>query len=269
MNSQNTIIHFCLLLWTSFSLPVQGANIQDPWIQCPGPPPPQTAGYPAGRSARDYATNLQLCSYVYGATYNVGCFCPDANAGFVTCDEQEADPALYHATPNVGVLQASSFPLYCQQTCHCLDVEATTQQGGVQASQESQQGNTAGQVGENLANTTIGNGGDIELYNASTTSNSSSEYGQAEACSASCALNSDCSTNCACKPQSQVYEPGSGIIYFNLACASSLGGRKRDSDSFPCVCNGTYVSHACCDAHDGMVWESEDMKLGQVLSSEL
>jgi hypothetical protein len=32
----------------------------------------------------------------------------------------------------------------------------------------------------------------------------------------------------------------------------------------PCPCNTTYVSQACCDGHDGMIWEAPELKLGEL-----
>ena len=33
---------------------------------------------------------------------------------------------------------------------------------------------------------------------------------------------------------------------------------------FPCPCNCTYVSNACCDAPSGIVYEAPDLRLGSL-----
>ena len=43
---------------------------------------------------------------------------------------------------------------------------------------------------------------------------------------------------------------------------------ERDTDDasgWPCACNASYISHACCDAGDqGLVWEEQTLALGQL-----
>ncbi|KAI9681395.1 MAG: hypothetical protein M1817_002678 [Caeruleum heppii] len=45
-------------------------------------------------------------------------------------------------------------------------------------------------------------------------------------------------------------------------------GNSSDDDGaggrWGCACNGTYVSRACCDSEDGMVWEAVDLRLGRL-----
>ena len=65
----------------------------------------------------------------------------------------------------------------------------------------------------------------------------------------------------------------SGLLQFdaggNLAGSfgNSLGKRDWDwsrgeEEDWPCPCNETYVSHACCEARNGMVWEGRGGYLG-------
>ena len=37
-----------------------------------------------------------------------------------------------------------------------------------------------------------------------------------------------------------------------------------ESDNWPCACNTTYISHGCCDAQDGMIWEAPHLMLGEL-----
>ena len=40
-------------------------------------------------------------------------------------------------------------------------------------------------------------------------------------------------------------------------------------ERWPCPCNGTYVSYACCDVQDGLVWEDKDRWLGRLDTDDL
>ncbi|KAI9893723.1 MAG: hypothetical protein M1814_005939 [Vezdaea aestivalis] len=44
-----------------------------------------------------------------------------------------------------------------------------------------------------------------------------------------------------------------------------LGGRSVQAEESHCVCNSTYVSAACCQATDGLVWEAPNFKMGILL----
>ena len=48
------------------------------------------------------------------------------------------------------------------------------------------------------------------------------------------------------------------------------GGGKRDVEvpkqmNWLCPCNATYVSRSCCGVSDGLVWEPQDLKLGELV----
>lgn len=86
-------------------------------------------------------------------------------------------------------------------------------------------------------------------------------------CGNSCTTNKDCNTSgkssCMCSAQSEQYQPGSGTVAFVAACIISMSGKREES--MPCPCNGSYVSHGCCGSEDGVVWEAEEFKLGELL----
>ena len=68
-----------------------------------------------------------------------------------------------------------------------------------------------------------------------------------------------------CSTQSERYQPGSGTVAFVAACIISIsGGGGKRHDTRPCPCNATYVSYGCCGAVDGLVWEEEHFKLGEL-----
>ncbi|KAI9679217.1 MAG: hypothetical protein M1817_005236 [Caeruleum heppii] len=103
-------------------------------------------------------------------------------------------------------------------------------------------------------------------------------------CKGSCtAVTQQCSNrdggSCRCTAR-PLGSPHGNIFHFFGACAAvhtrkKLGGHvKRDErgsmvweggeETWPCPCNATYVSHQCCDSATGVVWEREEMKLGEL-----
>ena len=78
--------------------------------------------------------------------------------------------------------------------------------------------------------------------------------------------------NCQCKAN-PVDGFGAGNPAFYLSSCVSvqtrLGGKvKRELIDWPCPCNASYVSQACCEAEQGLVWEPRDLKRG-VLALEV
>ena len=81
-----------------------------------------------------------------------------------------------------------------------------------------------------------------------------------------------------CSVRSEQYLPGKGTVAFLAGCIISMvaagNGKKNprglmgvdgDGGGRACPCNSTYVSLACCAAGDGVVWEGEGYKLGELL----
>ena len=112
-------------------------------------------------------------------------------------------------------------------------------------------------------------------------------------CSAgACSIGQACSgTNCLCQVTAAQYVPGAGTSQYYAECGlrlnitspqtgpfseifgSSSGGsdgglkavkRGQSSEAPACPCNTTYVSHSCCDAESGIVWEAPELKLGEM-----
>ena len=102
---------------------------------------------------------------------------------------------------------------------------------------------------------------------------------------ASCTGQEDCRGIPGVREDYQCIEPSSSLIAkfglgldpvaptaicWTLALASELGrnrrlgGRSEIMENLACACNATYISAACCDTGDGLVWEGIEMKLGSL-----
>ena len=114
--------------------------------------------------------------------------------------------------------------------------------------------------------------------------------GWANSCGSNCTSQADCkggaggNGNCTClAAQKGTFEPGIGAMAFVAACIVSMagskgggvgGGGKRSltgegmgegEGGWACPCNATYVSRGCCGVGDGLVWEAEEFKLGELV----
>ena len=48
---------------------------------------------------------------------------------------------------------------------------------------------------------------------------------------------------------------------------NNWNGGKRDV-VLPCPCNSTYISHSCCGAKGGLVWEPAGFNLGKLVGGD-
>ncbi|KAI9673855.1 MAG: hypothetical protein M1817_002061 [Caeruleum heppii] len=110
-------------------------------------------------------------------------------------------------------------------------------------------------------------------------------------CGAQCLSNRDCRgdgspTGCRCVAVGMADARAQGLdpVFPQAACLLAtlavakakprIGGRRRGvqpdalASSIACACNQTYVSRACCEKVDGLVWEAPGMKLGRLGRSE-
>ena len=99
------------------------------------------------------------------------------------------------------------------------------------------------------------------------------------ACSGNAYCRSQQAPRCVCAASSQVgmdrgvFRGSCGMIMTGNSQLGSLsrGGRKRSdiqevaNGLFQCACNSSYVSGACCDSNDGLVWEDPDFFLGKLV----
>jgi hypothetical protein len=241
----------------------------DPYIVCLGSLPGADVGWPTNYSPDNYGGSLlSLCSAANGnAGANVGCICT-TSAGELHCDAGVADSNLYNAPP---LTTGQTFTELCKSGCYCQ-----YQTGSLRAIQfnrtnrpspwENPPPNTAtgGAGGSNGASSSSTGGGPNPLANIANT--------YINQCGNNCTTNADCTggSDCTCRAQSQQVVPGAGAgvgtVQYLAACIIMLSTGvpgKRD-EAWPCPCNATYVSHGCCDAKDGMVWESWNNKLGEL-----
>ena len=255
---------------------------QDAFIKCQGIVPNHAHGLPRGYNTEDYFNVMQLCSAKDGNVKNVGCACVSSNPDSLYCFPAVADPILYNAR-----LQPSgkSFRSFCYDHCECVDIDiaraARDRSGNARGGQRTNQRtggadvtSTGGGAGAGSAS-----GSGQTLYDPESAWESPGPEAGPEAASVAvshgqcwnnCTSNADCAKvgekGCMCSTRSEQYQPGSGTVAFVAACIMSMagGGGKREVAG-PCPCNATYVSHACCGSADGMVWEEERFKLGELL----
>ena len=208
----------------------------------------------------------------------MGCFC-DHPYRSVQCNELRGDPHLWSAATVVVDLDSGQqiwITLYdlCLHLCFCSSATkrraARNETGRLQNSHKALSSDTNG-ISENR----VGNEFDRALLSSSPTSQqgteASTEHSPLESpplgtCGSSCTSGADCqggTTGCTCKTQKESYVMGKRTANFLAACMISLGG-KREEDT-PCPCNVSYVSYACCGSKDGLVWENETFKLGELL----
>ena len=75
----------------------------------------------------------------------------------------------------------------------------------------------------------------------------------------------------ACFPVAGLSSAGGLAVAFGLGkrgnpteLGSGFDAAAASSSSWPCVCNATYVSRACCGSADGLVWEDAGGRLGRL-----
>ena len=185
------------------------------------------------------------------------------------CEEAVADPVLWAA---VSISDGSPFPQICEMACVCTNV------GDARAGREEGwqgeafvDGRWGTHVEGEVAESSSGDDGANEVK-APGGGDAAPQYaapvaGVQNQCGGNCTGSGGCgdasSKGCMCLTQSEQYQPGEGTVAFVAACVVSLGGKRQEGR--PCPCNGTYVSHACCGARDGLVWEGEEFKLGELV----
>jgi hypothetical protein len=109
---------------------------------------------------------------------------------------------------------------------------------------------------------------------------------QSSTCGGKCTNFQDCADDvtipCRCKVHPEAHELlksgfnprylspvavclGATFMAAGLSFKSRLGLKRRDLDlSDGCPCNSTYVSYACCESPNGIVWEPLEQKLGEL-----
>ena len=270
----------------------------DPYIICEGYGPNHTEGLPTAYDEDVYITSLAVCSAAHGARQNIGCACTEDNRHALYCDEHIADGTLWNAVfkstdpddVDIAIRQGFEngeipFEEYCYEQCWCADPETAYQ--AMETIQDPSVSTSAGVDGR------VPPAGDYSGTAASVRTNSGNSFGagaiegttQAQGqpavqnqCGNTCKTGNDCqnpaaakgNSSCTCRTQSSQFQPGAGTVAFVAACLINMAspGGKRDEE-WPCPCNGSYVSHGCCGASGGMVWEAVEFKLGELVTEEL
>ena len=294
-------IHVTFTVYSIFFstlLPTTNANFPqtpDSYMVCGGDvPQSNTWGpFPPGYSPDDYRDNLDLCSVAYGkvnadgSPRNVGCRCYYSGQSTPGCPRVFADQTL---STWQGLWHGWDFPRLCaERLCACTDNETAA---GYR---------NAGQLGNAVFDyVSVLNHKPSGVYPYLPGAESSEEEEDAtsdpgsgdyfnisssvgDTCGATCTSNSQCSLgsapvnttstlSCSCQVQSSTLIPGNvGTAYANVvhaaACIISGLGKKRDEPDL-CPCNTTYVSEACCNSRNGMVWELPEMYRGRLQQTD-
>lgn len=255
-----TLLFVCLLTPMARASTLLERKIYDPYIVCANPPPP-IYSFPAGYSFFDYPNTLDLCSAANGLRgRNVGCFCSNPHDE-VHCDSDRADPTLAGTTlsssQNGTLIHVESFLDFCNIACYCADAKSAAR------ARTRPYRHASGLDRVLNARPSPYN------HNSPPSDAATSPESFSTQCATNCTKNADCAggeNGCTCKTQSEQYVPGKGMVMFTAACIISLGGKREEQR--PCPCNETYVSHACCGSPDGIVQESSQLKLGEVLVTD-
>ena len=248
----------------------------DPFIVCSGPRITRQDGLPLGYSEETYSTALALCSLAHGAPQNAGCSCI-SSGGRVYCDENVADSTLFNAWIQNGMMTIAG---YCTNIgCYCRTMREE-QNANSNTQTASASINIASPLPSRVVNPLYDSTGPNPFRDIaggfSTTDQS---------CGVGCRSDKDCQScapdqitadkyHCRAAQQSK-FNPTTGAATFFSMClisasTSSLNGKnngiggKRDVE-FPCPCNTTYISHSCCGANDGLVWEPVGFNLGKLV----
>ena len=235
--------------------------------------------------------NQQLCPQG-GAQYNLGCKCDSGEHQPPLClSANGADNTLYdweELDPTIA-MGHSSFVAWCQDVCICIDEETAAEFQAKTPTQQAAQRLDGLDDWEVEFLQSIGRDPDAGKpgYNAPTNMTTAGAPTSDSQCTAgTCSVGSACgSENCTCQVTAAQYVPGAGTTKYTAQCGArfqfvgatsnpfgALGGgssrrlMSRDKhDAVYCPCNTTYISQKCCDAKDGLVWESSEFKLGELV----
>ena len=257
----------------------ESMRTQDPYISCFGQVPNNSNGLPAGYSPQTYYNPMQLCSALNGASNHVGCVCATSRENSFRCHQRIADPQLWSA---VVTSSGKNFTTLCRESCECTN-SRNAEEDRLQADLEYHYGRgRQGNRNSSQDNYHDPGDGNYQVFQGAQEQGIEHDQGWTHAdtlnkdpvakdqCGMNCTTNADCGVGgkgCMCSTQSEQYQPGSGTVAFLAACIISMAGSlPRREENRPCPCNATYVSHACCGVADGLVWEGEEFKLGELLT---
>ncbi len=260
----------------------------DPYIECRGPPVGHPDGLPQQFSEIIYSDALTLCSAFQGAPQNVGCYCPAEDTD-VVCDESLADPALYHAPLS---WREGTLAYFCSTlACNCpkrhhrpstvvrLASASATRTADPRVTNPYYQYFTGPNAFRSAAWDPLGGFDPLRDF-------AGSAVGTTQ-CGIGCSSDEECQScttdksagdqySCRAAAKSKV-NPAVGAATFLSMCLrnAALSGQMQKNKEYagkrdvalPCPCNSTYISHGCCGAKDGLVWESAGSNLGRLFNN--
>ncbi|KAI9725325.1 MAG: hypothetical protein M1828_003340 [Chrysothrix sp. TS-e1954] len=285
---------FIGLLAASFCSAFPGNPIQffDDYIECFGDVPTEAAGWPQGRDPWDYRDNMDLCAASGRHDYNMGCQCTGPG-GITQClVDNGGDSVLLNARVRSRAVVDGmiSFHDWCKIHCICkkeeeaeeLDDETDAQRGISADDPITDPPDQTGDlvtpplpIGLNLnTSAAIANFRAFRGHLNDSLSELNAPYGGVCNATSSCNLNTDCqvpddssalSKDCRCQIWGSQLDPATHAVRYWARCGLTFHLPHKRDEEVPCPCNGTYVSHACCDSRDGLVWEAPELKLGELV----
>ena len=219
-----------------------------------------------------YVSQVDVC-YVGSSLPNAGCACMkmSRDGHRVVCTTPPGNSEL-HMPGSSGV----SVVDWCERTCFCGDRDESPMarnEKALEAARKSAEKlkdiSRQAQAKQFLAKSSL-----FSRF-SKTRTRKGNEY--------ACTSSMSCPEGMVCKTDvhDSAYENISPLPLFDqFSCVVMSAGRSalgqgldscslcgRDElvlDSTACACNVTYVSRACCDSNDGIIWEAVERKLGQV-----
>ena len=184
----------------------------------------------------------------------MGCRCDQAS-GRAECSPALGDPEL-HLVPWLRDL--------CRDNCGCREDDTDSESDRSDATQRGFRGPVAHQLSNTPWNTDSEDSGvsGQELISRldSLTSSSALCYGE---CSRNYLGCGDLENGCRCVARRRNHKIS--IVGCRIPWLSGYYGGKRGLAMDPnevCFCNSTYISQACCEVSDGLVFESPQLMLG-------
>lgn len=245
----------------------------DPYIMCLGAPPSPLAGWPPYRPFSSYVSNQQLCAAVGGAQYHLGCDCATAGGPVLCSLAHGGDYTLFTARMNPNFADGhDTFKGFCLDSCICRDAWTGTDfQQYTPAQQAATRFDESVPSAHTFINGTLPNDpfGNLPAeVGSSGTVPDGTDVEMVDLCNQPCTTGTMChATGCLCRVTGAQWMPSVGQIEYKASCTHSLLDKR--GELAPCPCNSTYVSHACCDARDGMVWEDQRLKLGELVEEDI
>ena len=169
-----------------------------------------------------------------------------------------------------GAQFPETFKRWCSDLCLCLNSEAVTAIANVTRIRQEQMARDATPyTGSNLPIQPL-NVPNFPGFSGTfnTASGGGNDMFTMESCNGTCTAGQDCGAageECSCMVLSSTYIPRLGIEKYVSACTVPWVSKRDLNVEEPlCPCNTSYVSQSCCHSREGMVWEDESFKMGEL-----